>query len=48
MADVAAAPVAKRSGFSEDQVRALVGGLFLVLSIVYVIQAAVDLFGDDA
>ena len=47
MADAAAGRVAKRSGFSEDQVRAFIGGVFLLLSIVYVVQAAVDLIRDD-
>ncbi len=43
VANVAAGPVSKRSSLSEDQVRAGVGGLFLLLSIVYVASALVDL-----
>ena len=47
VADVAATPVAKRSSLSEDTVRSVVGGIFLVLSIVYVVQAIADLVSDD-
>jgi hypothetical protein len=36
LADVVAEPVAKRSGLGNDQVRAAVGGVFFVLSVVYV------------
>lgn len=39
MANAAAGPVARRSGLSEDQVRAGIGALFLVLSLLYVIGA---------
>lgn len=35
-ADAVAAPVAKRSSLSDDQVRAAVGALFFVLASVYV------------
>jgi hypothetical protein len=35
--DVVAAPVAKRSRFSDDQVRAVVGVVFFVLSVLYVV-----------
>ncbi len=35
--DAVAGPVARRSGFSDDQVRAAVGGLFFVLSMAYVV-----------
>ena len=45
VADVVAAPVARRSGLSDDQVRAAVGALFLVLSIVYVGNAVRQLAG---
>lgn len=34
--DGVAAPVAKRTSFDEDQVRAAVGALFFVLSVMYV------------
>jgi hypothetical protein len=40
VADAVAGPVARRSGLSDDQVRAAVGGLFLVLSVLYVAGAA--------
>jgi hypothetical protein len=36
LADVVAGPVARRSGLADDQVRAAVGAVFFVLSVVYV------------
>ncbi len=39
VADAVAAPVAKRTGVADDQVRAAVGALFLVLSVMYVVGA---------
>ena len=48
MANAVASPVAKRSRFGEDQVRATVGAVFLLLSIVYIVGALKDAFaGDD-
>ncbi len=38
VADTVASPVARRSRFTDDQVRAVVGGAFFVLSVVYVVQ----------
>ncbi|SDE56920.1 hypothetical protein SAMN05660485_01122 [Blastococcus fimeti] len=38
VADVVATPVARRSGATDDQVRAAVGAAFFVLSVVYVVQ----------
>ncbi|MGY1773188.1 hypothetical protein [Blastococcus sp. SYSU D00813] len=38
VADAVAAPVARRSGLDDDQVRAAIGALFFVLSVVYVVQ----------
>jgi hypothetical protein len=35
--DAVAGPVAQRSPFTDDQVRAAIGGLFFVLSVVYVV-----------
>ena len=35
--DAVAAPVADRSPLTDDQVRAVVGGLFFVLSVTYVV-----------
>jgi hypothetical protein len=37
LADAVAEPVARRSGFDDDQVRAAVGAVFFVLSVVYVV-----------
>jgi hypothetical protein len=34
--DAVAAPVARRSRFSDDQVRAVVGAVFFVLAVLYV------------
>lgn len=45
VADAVAAPVAKRTGVADDQVRAVVGALFLVLSVVYVVNAVKQLAG---
>ena len=35
--DAVAGPIARRSPLTDDQVRAAVGGLFFVLSLVYVL-----------
>ena len=35
--DAVAGPIAKHSRFTDDQVRAVVGGLFFVLSVTYVL-----------
>ena len=35
--DAVAGPIARRSRLTEDQVRAAVGGLFFVLSLIYVL-----------
>jgi hypothetical protein len=37
VADAVAEPVARNSRFSDEQVRAVVGGLFFALSVVYVV-----------
>ena len=37
VADKAAPPVAKRGPVDEDTVRAVLGGLFFVLSVIYVV-----------
>jgi hypothetical protein len=39
VADGVAGPVAKKTPLSEDQIRALIGGAFFVLSVVYIVQA---------
>ena len=39
VADAVAGPVAKRTGVADDQVRAVVGALFLALSVMYVVSA---------
>ena len=38
LADAVADPVARKSGLTDDQVRAVIGGVFFVLSVVYVGQ----------
>ncbi len=38
VADAVAGPVAQRSGATDEQVRAVVGAAFFVLSVVYVVQ----------
>jgi len=47
VANTVATPVAKRSPLSRDQIRATVGALFLLLSLMYVIGALKDLVRDD-
>ncbi|MFP5489778.1 MAG: hypothetical protein ACLGHQ_15910 [Acidimicrobiia bacterium] len=42
VANAAARPVARRSPLSEDQVRAVIGALFLALSVLYVVGAVRD------
>ena len=48
VANAVATPVSKRSPLGEDQVRAIIGAIFLALSLMYVLNAAKDLFTDDA
>lgn len=43
LADSVAPPVAKRSGLDEDDVRAAVGVVFLILTILYVVNAVREL-----
>ena len=38
VADSVAAPVARRAGLDDEKVRAAVGAVFFVLSVVYVVQ----------
>lgn len=38
VADSVAAPVARRAPIEEEQVRALIGGLFFGLSVMYVVK----------
>jgi len=40
--DGVAAPVAKRTPLDEDQVRAAIGALFFVLSVIYIAQAIAE------
>jgi hypothetical protein len=47
VADAVATPVAKRSSFGEDQIRAVVGAIFLVLSLMYILGALKDVLRDD-
>jgi hypothetical protein len=47
VANAVAAPVAKRSSFREDQIRSVVGAVFLVLSLVYLIGAVADVARSD-
>lgn len=47
VANAVAGPVAKRSNLSRNQVRAAVGGIFLVLSVVYVLSALKDLLSEN-
>ena len=47
MANAVAAPVAKRSSFGEDQIRALIGAVFLLLSLMYVAGALKDMLRNN-
>ncbi|SEO47784.1 hypothetical protein [Trujillonella endophytica] len=38
VADGVAAPVARRAGLDDEKIRAAIGALFFVLSVVYVVQ----------
>jgi len=42
VADVVSEPVAKRAPLEEDQVRAAIGALFFVLSVMYVFKTISD------
>ena len=44
--DAVAGPVAQRSPLSDDQVRAAIGGLFFVLSVVYVVGTVKRILAD--
>lgn len=46
LADGVAEPVAERVPLDEDQVRAAIGALFFVLSVVYIVQAVKAATGD--
>jgi hypothetical protein len=48
VANAVAAPVARRSSLREDQVRAVVGAVFLLLAVTYVIGVVKDLVTDNA
>lgn len=45
VADAVASPVARRSPLGKDQIRAAVGALFLVLSLMYLVGATKDMLG---
>ena len=42
-----AGPVAQRSPLTDEQVRAAVGGVFFVLSVVYVVQTIRRILADS-
>ncbi len=44
--DAVAGPVAQRSPFTDDQVRAAIGGVFFVLSMVYVVGTIKRILAD--
>ncbi len=44
--DAVAGPVAQRSPLTDEQVRAAVGGVFFVLSVVYVAQTIRRILAD--
>ena len=42
VADGISEPVAKRAPLDEDQVRAVIGGAFFVLSVIYVVKTITE------
>jgi hypothetical protein len=40
LADGIAPPVSKRTPLDEDQIRAIIGAAFIVLSVIYLVNAA--------
>ncbi len=48
VANAVASPVAKRSSLGEDQIRAVVGAIFLLLSLMYVMGVLKDLLSGDS
>ncbi len=48
VASAVADPVAKRSSFSRDQVRATIGGIFLLLAVLYIAGVLKDLLAEEA
>ena len=47
VADGVAPPVSKRTPLDEDQIRAIIGATFLVLSVIYIVNAVRALLGDE-
>ena len=45
--DAVAGPVARRSPLTDDQVRAAIGGVFFVLSMVYVVGTIRRILADS-
>ena len=45
VADAVAAPVARNSRFTDEQVRAVIGGAFFALSVVYVVGTVKRMVG---
>ena len=42
VADAVSEPISKRAPLEENQVRAFIGGVFFVLSVIYVIKTITD------
>jgi hypothetical protein len=42
LADVAGPAVARNTAFTDEQVKAAIGGLFFALAVVYVVRAVVE------
>ena len=43
VADVAAQPIARKTPLGEDTIRAVIGAVFLALSVFYVVAAVKDM-----
>ena len=47
VAGAVATPVSNRSSLDEDQIKSVIGAIFLILSIMYIVGAVKDLVADD-
>ena len=47
VAGAVATPVSRRSSLDEDQIKSVIGAVFLILSILYIVGAVKDLVADS-
>lgn len=46
VAGAVATPVSRRSSLDEDQIKSVIGAIFLILSVLYIVGAVKDLVAD--